>query len=153
MLCRLSFNEDLSVRPQWLPPCFGDYRFSVPEWWHTDRRDFHQWIWQTESETVRWKKSRISWIKIRWCIPHLLRLMWLECEVKDSEAAMVIFLGESGSTMKDAIPFLQTKLKEWKEKEDRLHDLHRLYRYFQCSVFYSGFHANVIRPSLCCAFF
>ena len=75
--------------------------------------------------------------------------MWLECEVKDSEAAIAIFLSESGSTMDDAIPFLETKLEEWKEKDDRLRGLHEFYRYLQCSVYYSGYHANVIRQSLC----
>lgn len=135
-VCRLSFNEDLTVRPDWLPPFMGDHRLCVLEWWHAVKD-------RGTPTCTEWKASRISWMKVRWCIPHLLRHM---CLLGDTGGqAMEILLRENGTTIQGALDFLRSKLVAWSEMEKQLDNLHSVFKHFQCSIFCLGHFAHVQR--------
>lgn len=128
----MSFNEDLSVRPSWLPPFLGDHRLAVLEWWNGMNENV------TEAE---WKRSRISWLKISWSIPHMLQSMWL---ANNDRKAFEIFFRENDTDSESAFEFLKGSFEKWNQSKDRLANLHQIYKTYQCSFFLVGFLANVI---------
>jgi len=111
----------------------GDYRLAVLEWWHS-------YLAEPPSPSD-WKQSRISWIKIRWCIPHLLKNMFL---LENDDQAIQTLLRENGTCLDDSLQHLKAKFDAWSQSGDRLSNFHKIYKCFQCSVLLMGHFANVI---------
>ena len=82
---RLRFNEDLAMRPPWLPPAGCSPRFALPHWWgaqHADApvREGLARLWWTRpgaaeqggSEGARWRAEAEAALRRRALLPALL---------------------------------------------------------------------------------
>lgn len=132
MRCRLSFNADLSVRPSWLPVGLGDDRFSVLEWWQSHRATVPKESWQ---------QSRLHWLRLQWCLPHLLGQLWLLDDVDTTAVSLV--LGQKGLSLDTSLENLTCRLKAWSENPNKTKEIQDIYGDFQLSLFCLGYIANV----------
>eukprot|EP00210_Caulerpa_lentillifera_P006874 g6571.t1 len=134
---RLIFNEDVQNRLQWLPLVYGDYRFATIEWWT-------QYITKQNSTKKdnfeKWKQTRLSFLKRRWCIPHLLKRLWLMNEQSSEDStphsALIVFLEEANVPLESALECLKDRLAVWESSSNKMQNLHNIYLDFQSSVLY-----------------
>eukprot|EP00210_Caulerpa_lentillifera_P001792 g1722.t1 len=134
---RLIFNEDVQTRPQWLPLVYGDYRFATIEWWT-------QYITKQNSTKKdnfeKWKQTRVSFLKRRWCIPHLLKRLWLMNEQSSEDStphsALIVFLEEANVPLESALECLKDRLAVWESSSNKMQNLHTIYLDFQSSVLF-----------------
>jgi len=79
----IRFNEDLSVRPDWLPPHNGSCQLAVPEWWHTHWESSHNGFascWWSKlncaesdaPEAIAFRDSQVKALCQRSLLPWLL---------------------------------------------------------------------------------